>query len=175
MTSDRTEAVISSLEADEFRRVLGHFPTGVTVITARGEGGPIGMAANSFTSVSLEPPLVLVCPAKSSTTWPSIRAGGRFCANILAHNHADICRQFARPDVDRFAGISWHERPTGPGLDEAVAWIECKIDNEYEAGDHVIVVASVGAIEAAETTEPLVFFRGGYGRFLPGQGSEGLR
>lgn len=158
---------------EEFRRVLGHFPTGVTVITAHGDGGPVGMSANSFTSVSLDPPLVLICPSKSSTTWPHIRSAGRFCANILAHNHADICKQFAQSSGDRFAGVDWHDRTMGPALDEAVAWIECEIDAEYDAGDHEIVVARVGAIETAEAAEPLVFFRGGFGRFLSELPSEG--
>jgi 3-hydroxy-9,10-secoandrosta-1,3,5(10)-triene-9,17-dione monooxygenase reductase component len=163
---------MSTVEAQELRRVLGHFPTGVTVITAHGEDGPVGMAANSFTSVSLEPPLVLICPAKSSTTWPLIRAARRFCANILAQNHAEICRQFAQAEGDRFAGVSLHERPFGPALDEAVAWIECEIDSEYDAGDHRIVVARVDAIQSAEEAEPLVFFRGGFGRFLSAPAGE---
>jgi flavin reductase (DIM6/NTAB) family NADH-FMN oxidoreductase RutF len=109
--------------------------------------------------------LVLVCPAKSSSTWPEIRATGRFCANVMAHNHEELCRQFARKNVDRFAGVSWHSRLAGPGLDDAVAWIECEIEAEYEAGDHEIVVGRVLAIEASETSAPLVFFRGGYGSF----------
>ncbi len=163
---------MSTVEAQEFRRVLGHFPTGVTVITAHGEDGPIGMAANSFTSVSLDPPLVLICPAKSSTTWPLIRVARRFCANILAQNHADICRQFAQTEGDRFAGVSRHERPFGPALDEAVAWIECEVDAEYDAGDHQIVVARVDAIQSADEAEPLVFFRGAFGRFLSGSSDE---
>ncbi|MBN9622020.1 MAG: flavin reductase family protein [Actinobacteria bacterium] len=156
---------MSDAGREDFRRVLGHFPTGVTVITAHGEAGPVGMAANSFTSVSLDPPLVLICPAKSSTTWPHIRDAGRFCANILADHHAEVCRQFSRTDVDRFAGVSWHERPGGPALDEAVAWVECEIDSEYDAGDHEIVVARVGPIQSAEAAQPLVFFRGGFGGF----------
>jgi flavin reductase (DIM6/NTAB) family NADH-FMN oxidoreductase RutF len=147
---------------DQFRHVLGHLPTGVTVITAYGADGPTGMAANSFTSVSLEPPLILVCPAKSSSTWPGIRESRRFCANVTAKHHEELCRQFARRNTDRFAGIAWHERPAGPALDDAVAWIECEIESEYEAGDHAIVVARVVSIEAAADGSPLIFFRGGY-------------
>ena len=159
---------MTPIASEEFRRVLGHFPTGVTVITAYGEDGPVGMTANSFTAVSLDPPLVLVCPGRSSTTWPRIRAARRFCANVLAHGQADICRRFAQPSEDRFAGIGWHDRATGPALDEAVAWIDCEIDAEHGAGDHEIVVAEVDAIASAETAEPLVFLRGRFGRFLDG-------
>jgi flavin reductase (DIM6/NTAB) family NADH-FMN oxidoreductase RutF len=153
------------IDASHFRQVLAHLPTGVTVITAHGEHGPVGMAANSVTSVSLEPPLILFCPAKSSTTWPKIRAAGSFCVNVLAGHHEEITRQFAAKDADRFAGVVCESRPTGPALCDAVAWIECTLSDEREAGDHTIVVARVVAIEAAAEVEPLVFFRGTYGSF----------
>jgi flavin reductase (DIM6/NTAB) family NADH-FMN oxidoreductase RutF len=126
------------------------------------------MAANSVTSVSLDPPLVLVCAAKSSTTWPGIRASGRFCLNVMAAGHEAICRRFAAKGSERFGGVEWHSRPAGPGLDEAVAWIECALREEHDAGDHVIAVADVLALEAAgEAHSPLVFFRGRYGTFTP--------
>jgi flavin reductase (DIM6/NTAB) family NADH-FMN oxidoreductase RutF len=141
---------MSEIAAADFRHVLGHLPTGVTVLTAHGADGPTGMAANSVTSVSLDPPLILVCPAKSSSTWPEIGATGAFCVNIMAEHHADLSRTFAMKDTDRFAGVSWHHRPTGPALDEAVAWIECRVRDEHDAGDHTIVVADVVAIEATE-------------------------
>jgi len=151
-----------------FRQVMGHLATGVTVVTAHGAEGPVGMAANSVTSVSLDPPLVLVCPAKSSTTWPSIRAAGDFCVNVMAGHHEEICRQFALKDADRFLGVAWHERPAGPALDDAVAWVECRIRDEHDAGDHTIVVADVLAMAHGEDAVPLVFFRGRYGTFSGG-------
>jgi 3-hydroxy-9,10-secoandrosta-1,3,5(10)-triene-9,17-dione monooxygenase reductase component len=150
------------ITAELFRRVLGHLPTGATVITAYGSQGPTGMAVNSVTSVSLDPPLILVCPAKSSTTWPAIRASGKFCVNVLAAHHEPTCRQFAARGAGRFAGVSWHGRPAGPGLDDAVAWIECAISAEHDAGDHEIVVGAVEAMEAGEGRPALVFFRGRY-------------
>lgn len=152
------------ITADTFRHVLGHLPTGVTIITAHGEEGPVGMSANSVTSVSLDPPLILLCPAKSSTTWPSIRACGSFCVNVMASHQTEATLAFARRGVDRFKGVAHTPRPAGPGLDEAVAWIECELDAEHDAGDHTIVVARVLAVEAS-AGEPLVFFRGGYGSF----------
>ena len=161
---------MTEITGDEFRRVLGHLPTGVTVITAYTPDGPTGMAANSVTSVSLDPPLVLVCPAKSSETWPAIREQRRFCVNVMAGHHEEVSRQFARKDADRFAGVPWHERPSGPALDDAVAWIGCELRDEHDAGDHMIVVASVDEIEAASDTVPLVFFRGRYGTFTVDEG-----
>jgi flavin reductase (DIM6/NTAB) family NADH-FMN oxidoreductase RutF len=149
-----------------FRQVLGHLPTGVVVVTANHSSGPVGMSSNSFTSVSLEPPLVLFCPAKASQTWPKIAERGVFCVNIFASHHEEVSHRFARRGIDRFAGVAWHERPAGPALDDAVAWIECAIEAVHEAGDHLIVVGAVRRLElGSEQTEPLVFFRGRYGSF----------
>jgi flavin reductase (DIM6/NTAB) family NADH-FMN oxidoreductase RutF len=156
---------VARIAPEHFRTVLGHLPTGVTVITANGEFEPTGMAANSVTSVSLDPPLILVCPARSSETWPAIRATGQFCVNVMAGHHERLCRQFALKEQNRFAGVSWHQRQAGPALDDAAAWIDCAIRDEHDAGDHTIVVADVLAVEAAPDPVPLVFFRGRYGTF----------
>ena len=153
-----------SLES-AFRDVLGHLPTGVTVVTALGDDGPVGMAANSVTSLSLEPPLVLFCPAKSSTTWPSIRATGSFCINVMASHHEPAVRRFALRGADRFAGVAWAPRPSGPALDDALAVIECTLDAEHDGGDHTIAIGAVTALEARQRTLPLIFFQGRYGRF----------
>jgi len=155
------------IDPRHFRDVLGHLPTGVTVITAHGAEGPVGMAANSVTSLSLDPPLVLFCPAKSSSTWPKLRAAAAFCINVMAGHHEELTRQFAAKEADRFAGVDYASRETGPALSDAVAWIECRLRDEHDAGDHTIVVADVVAIEAtaAGAVEPLVFFKGQYGSF----------
>jgi 3-hydroxy-9,10-secoandrosta-1,3,5(10)-triene-9,17-dione monooxygenase reductase component len=161
----------TAIDPGQFRQVLAHMPTGVSVITAHGLAGPIGMAANSVTSVSLDPPLMLFCPARSSSTWPGIRDAGRFCINVMAGHHEEITRRFAAKDTDRFAGVDYTDRTGGPALREALAWIECEIEDEHEAGDHTIVVARVVAIEAASgSSEPLVFFRGAYGSFRAPEG-----
>src|SRR5579871_3774276 len=123
------------------------------------------MSANSVTSVSLHPQLILFCPAKSSTTWPAIRDTGRFAVNIFASHHAEASRRFSARGIDRFEGVPWHPGPAGPVLDEAVAWIECAIDAIHEAGDHYIVVGAVDGLCARDGAEPLVFFRGRYGSF----------
>ena len=154
-----------AIDGERLRHVLGHLPTGVAVIAVFGEDGPAGMAVNSVASVSLDPPLILFCPARSSTTWPSLRAAGRFCVNVMASQHEEITRRFARRGADRFAGVDYRERSTGPGLTDALAWIDCRIEAEHDAGDHTIVVARVLAMEAAPGGDPLVFFRGRYGSF----------
>ena len=145
--------------------MLGHLPTGVTVVTASTPHGPHGLSANSVTSVSLDPPMVLFCPAKTSETWPPMREAGRFVVNVMAGHHEELIRRFAAKGIDRFEGVEWHERATGPGLAGAVAWIDCTLRDEHDAGDHTIVVADVLGIEAAEGAEPLVFYRGRYGTF----------
>ncbi len=155
-----------SIDPSHFRAVLAHLPTGVAAITAWTDDGPVGMAANSVASVSLDPPLVLFCPAKSSSTWPQIRATSRFCINVMAAHHEDVTLRFAMRDVDRFAAIAHDHRAAGPAVSDAAAWIECQIQDEHDAGDHTIVVAKVTALEAAaDAVDPLVFFRGGYGSF----------
>jgi flavin reductase (DIM6/NTAB) family NADH-FMN oxidoreductase RutF len=157
---------VREIDGERFRHVLGHLPTGVTVITAHGVEGPVGMSSNSVTSVSLEPPLILFCPAKASTTWPRIRASGRFCVNVFAAHHEQASRRFARVGIDRFAGVAWHQRPAGPALDDAVAWIECVLGDEHDAGDHVIAIGAVQRLDVRDgDVEPLVFFRGRYGSF----------
>jgi 3-hydroxy-9,10-secoandrosta-1,3,5(10)-triene-9,17-dione monooxygenase reductase component len=168
------------LDSEQFRHALGHLPTGVTVVTAHHAEGPVGMSSNSVTSVSLDPPLILFCPARTSTTWPKIHEAGSFCVNVFAAHHEEASRQFSRVGVDRFAGVAWHDRSTGPALDDAVAWIECDIHAEHDGGDHLIVVGAVRRLEVREgDIEPLVFFRGQYGSFAeppdspgPGEGRD---
>jgi 3-hydroxy-9,10-secoandrosta-1,3,5(10)-triene-9,17-dione monooxygenase reductase component len=162
-----TEVVI---EPDEFRRVLGHYPTGVAVLTAEHPEGPVGMACNSLTSVSLDPPLVAVCPAKSSDTWPAIRSTGRFLINLMADDHRETVVGFARKGIDRFESVTHHPRRCGPALDGAAAWVDCIIESEYEAGDHMIVVARVKDLETSSGSQPLVFYQGRYGTFSPRSG-----
>jgi 3-hydroxy-9,10-secoandrosta-1,3,5(10)-triene-9,17-dione monooxygenase reductase component len=149
-----------------FREVLGHLPTGVTVVTGIDGGKPIGMSCNSFTSVSLEPPLVAFGASRESITWPRIRETGRFAVNVLAHAQEELGRRFAVRGIDRFAGVPWHPSPQGnPLLDGAVAWIDCRLYAEHEAGDHTLILAEVVELDVHEPTSPLVFFRGAYGSF----------
>lgn len=156
---------MNPVAARELRRVFGHLPTGVTALTGAAASGPVGMALNSVTSVSLDPPLVLFCPSKTSATWPQLRAAGRFCINVLGEQHEAASRRFAAKGDDRFTGLRLRERPGGPALDDAVAWIDCALYAEHDAGDHTIVVAEILAVDAAADVLPLIFFQGRYGRF----------
>lgn len=153
------------IDSTEFRRVLGHLPTGVVVVTSVVNDEPVGIACNSFTSVSLEPALVGFCVATTSSTWPPIRDEARFCINVMAEDHAELTRNFSRKGIDRFAGVDWTPRTSGPGLVGAVAWIDCTLWNEYDAGDHTVVLGLAHSIEAAGDVPPLVFCRGSYGAF----------
>ncbi len=164
-----------SIDPSLFRQVLGHFPTGVTVVTATAaDGTPIGFTIGSFTSVSLEPPLVGFLPMTSSERWQAIEGTGSFCVNVLGSLQADLCWQFAKSSVvDPFDGVEWHPSPiTGsPVLDGAIAWIDCSIEQVVEAGDHVFVMGRVVEMEHAHADLepiPLIFYKGAIGRFTDG-------
>ncbi|MET8052568.1 flavin reductase family protein [Streptosporangium sp. NPDC005286] len=151
-----------------FRSVLGHFATGVVAITAidADTGEPCGLAANSFTSVSLDPPLVAFCVAHSSTSWPRLRAARTQTINVLAEHQQPVCAALAGRGGDKFAGLDWTVSPGGnPVIEESLAWIDCSIEAEHPAGDHVIVVARVHRLGVHGDGGPLLFFKGGYGRF----------
>ena len=155
-----------AIDEARFRQVLGHFATGVTVVTSRDGAGPVGLAVNSFTSVSLDPPLLAFSVKRTSSTWPRIRAAGGFTVNILSADQEAVSRRFASAAPDRFEGMGWHPSPSGsPVLEGALAWIDATIEVEHEAGDHVMVIGRVTGLDVAREGAPLVFYRGGYGRF----------
>jgi flavin reductase (DIM6/NTAB) family NADH-FMN oxidoreductase RutF/DNA-binding IclR family transcriptional regulator len=160
---------MSSPEIDpkRFRQVLGHFPTGVAVITGiDADGKPQGMAIGSFSSVSLDPPLVAFMPDKNSSSWPKFRDSGHFCVNILGGDQEIVCRAFAVSGGDKFAELTWQPASSGsPILDGVLAWIDCDLEVIHEAGDHYIVIGRVRDLDSSGDTLPLVFFQGGYGRF----------
>jgi flavin reductase (DIM6/NTAB) family NADH-FMN oxidoreductase RutF len=129
-------------------------------------GRPTGMTVGSFTSVSLEPPLVAFMPGKSSSTMPKIQAAGRFCANILTADQEDICRQLAIKGGDKFAQLNWETSPHGtPHIAGAIGWIDCTITDIHDAGDHLVVMGAVESLRADHRASPLIFLRGSYGRF----------
>lgn len=152
-------------DAAEFRRVMGQFATGVTIITAMDDGEPVGVAANSFTSVSLDPPLVLFCVARTSSTWPRIERARKFVVNILGEHQEELCKLFATKGVDRFAQVEWHKSVGGsPVLHDTLAYVDCEFWAEYDGGDHIIVVGRVIDLGVERDAGPLIFFRGQYGR-----------
>lgn len=156
-----------AIDSARYRQVLGHFPTGVTVITAAGHGGPAGMCVGSFSSVSLDPPLVAFFAGDGSTSYPAIEAAGHYCVNILGDDQEELARVFAGKSEDKFAGVGW--RPSAvtgaPVLHDVLAWIDCRIDAVHQAGDHWIVIGRVLDLEIGREGGPLVFFRGGFGRY----------
>ena len=150
-----------------FRNAMGNFCTGVVVATSMSEGAPVGFAAQSFVSLSLDPPLVALCPGKGSSSWPKISASGKFGVNILAHDQRAVCDAMAVSGGDKFAAFEWQEGAHGvPILDGVIGFVECDLVAEHDAGDHIIAVGAVQTFEivASEKT-PLLFFRGGYGDF----------
>lgn len=150
------------------REVLGHFASGIAVVTANGPTGPVGLTCQSFISLSLSPLLVAFAPARTSRTWPLVREVGRFGVNVLSKDQARTSAAFARPGTDRFQGIGWSPGPGGaPVLDGACAWIACDLWNEYEGGDHVLAVGRVIALGADPGREPLVYHRSRYRELAP--------
>ncbi|KMO82780.1 flavin reductase family protein [Mycolicibacterium chlorophenolicum] len=166
MGSDEPGAAAAIRPApQDMRAVLGHFCTGIAVITGHDGRKPLGFTCQSVTSVSLDPPYVSFCPAVSSTSWPMIRSTGRMCINVLAAGQEAVCAQFARRSDDKFAGVDWSPAGNGaPRIHGALASIEADLEFEHGAGDHTIVVAHVTALKA-HSGRPLLFYRGGYGGF----------
>jgi 3-hydroxy-9,10-secoandrosta-1,3,5(10)-triene-9,17-dione monooxygenase reductase component len=162
------------VDQTEFRRVLGSFATGVTVITAPAaadESGPAGFACQSFSSLSLDPPLVAFMVGRTSTTWPRIARAGIFCVNVLAAGQGELCRAFARSGTDKFANVTHDPAPASgsPRLAGAAAWIDCTIHAVRTGGDHLIVVGRVETLGTSEPDEaPLLFHKG---RFLQAPGA----
>ena len=169
-----SEIADHAFDAQEFRTVLGHFPTGVTIVSGMDGDQPVGFTIGSFTSVSLDPPLVGFLPMKDSATWAAMEAeSGSFCVNVLSRDQADLCWKFAKSDneAERYADVNWHAAPSGsPIIDRAVAWIDCTVEDVFEMGDHYFVLGRVVALEAdadhnGQGPFPLLFFKGTLGGF----------
>lgn len=142
----------------DLRRLYGYFPSGVTALCALVDDGPVGMAASSFTSVSIEPPFVSVCVQDSSATWPKLRQSDRLGISVLAEHQEDACLRLSRKEGDRFAGVSWAESPTGAVFVQgASAWLECSLHSEIPAGDHSIALLEVNGSGVSDDVSPLVF------------------
>ncbi|WP_413098230.1 flavin reductase [Streptomyces sp. Inha503] len=158
------------LDSQSFRTVLAHYPTGVAVVTAlTPDGEPVGMVVGSFTSVSLDPPLVAFLPDKKSNSYARLSSAETFCVNVLAAEQEDLCRRFASKAARKFEGVDWQPGPSGaPVLSGAVAWIDCEPGEVFEAGDHYIVLGRVTGLGVQNPTSPLLFFQGGYGAFAAG-------
>jgi flavin reductase (DIM6/NTAB) family NADH-FMN oxidoreductase RutF len=151
-----------TVDKDEFRSALGRFASGVTVVTAMNNGQPWGMTVSAFCSVSLEPPLILICIDKNATGHGYFAEGSCFAVNILSVDQEHVSRRFASRDVDRFDRTAFRECPSGsPLLEEVLANLECRVVHAYPGGDHTIVVGEVLATNVSDG-KPLTYFRGGY-------------
>ncbi|WP_436795152.1 flavin reductase family protein [Actinospongicola halichondriae] len=154
---------MSAIDQATYRQVLGHFPTGVTVVAGVADGQPVGLAVGSFFSLSIEPPLVGFCVGKSSNSWKAMEPSGSFCINVLGADQEDVCRVFATSGDDKFATIGWTKTESGsPLINDVLAWIDCDLEAVHDGGDHHIVVGRVRGMDVGHEGDPLVFFRGGY-------------
>ena len=168
MTTRSLPTTNQDLDPHRLRAVFGVFPSGVVAVAAEVDGTRVGLAASSFTSVSLDPPLVSFSVATTSNTWPVLREAVHLGVSVLADHHDTVCRQLAGPTEQRFTGLPFRSTHDGAVLlDEAVARFDCTIHDEVTAGDHVIVILRLHAADHADVSEPLVFHRSGFGSINP--------
>jgi flavin reductase (DIM6/NTAB) family NADH-FMN oxidoreductase RutF len=140
------------------KQAYGCFPSGVTAVCAFRDGSPVGIAASSFTSVSIDPPLVSLCVQRTSTTWPTLSNGPRLGVSVLGETHDVACKQMSSRTADRFAGLGWEHTEEGAVLlHGAAAWLDCSVDQVVPAGDHELILLRVHALAVQSDVAPLVF------------------
>jgi flavin reductase (DIM6/NTAB) family NADH-FMN oxidoreductase RutF len=163
MATPEPESTPAAIEPDVFRRAMSHLPTGVTVVTALGDGGPSGLTANAVLSLSLDPPLMLAALDRGSRTLRTVEEAGRFGVNVLAADQAELARSFSTKleMEEKWDGVAWRERGGIPALDGIVVWVGCELRDVLAGGDHVIVTGAVLDV-AARDGDPLIFYRGAY-------------
>jgi 3-hydroxy-9,10-secoandrosta-1,3,5(10)-triene-9,17-dione monooxygenase reductase component len=151
-------------DPQQFRQVLGQFATGVTVVTSRdAEGHPVGFACQAFAALSLDPPMVLFCPSKSSGSWAVMEVAGRFCVNVLGEGQRDVSQVFGTRGADKFGSVEWVESEQGlPVLSGVLSWIDCSIETVHTAGDHYVVIGRVLDLGTSGDDRPLLFYKGDY-------------
>ncbi len=157
------------LDLQDFRQTMGSFASGIVIVTGMDARQPLGFAAQSFISLSLEPALICFSPAKTSSTWPKIRDSGVFGINVLAADQTSVCQSMASSGGDKFAGVEWRPGQLNvPILEGVLAYIECSVEAEHEAGDHTLVIGRVAsAARVRKSMDPLLYFRSAYGTFAP--------
>ena len=162
MTTGTTASDTPPIDPIQLRTVLGHFCSGVTIVTAKLDDELLGMTCQSFFSLSLSPPLVVFSPSRTSTSYPRIRQAGVFCINVLAEGQEAICRSFGQSGSDKWRGVSWRPASTGsPIIDGVQAWIDCRFEAEHPGGDHCLTVGRVVGLQEYDR-RPLLFYRGGF-------------
>lgn len=168
MVSEQSKLVERpAIDAQRYRKVLGSYPTGVSVVTGVDASGQVAaMVVGTFTAVSIDPPLVGFLPDRNSSSWAKLQQSSHFCISVLSDAQEDLCRQLSSKNPDKFAGVANRISPSGaPILDEAVAWIECAHHSTTPAGDHDFVLGLVLDMDASEDSAPLLFHRGSFGGF----------
>jgi flavin reductase (DIM6/NTAB) family NADH-FMN oxidoreductase RutF len=153
-----SQTVATQIGGAALRQAFGRFPTGIAALCGYVDGAPVGFAANSFTSVSLDPPLVSVCIQKTSTTWPVLRRSTRIGISVLGAAHEQVCRKLSKKGVDRFDGVDWHKTDEDAVLvRDSVLELECTLEEEVDAGDHFIILLRVQGLKVQSEVSPLVF------------------
>jgi 3-hydroxy-9,10-secoandrosta-1,3,5(10)-triene-9,17-dione monooxygenase reductase component len=152
------------IDQSRWRTLMGHWATGVSVVTSQGDAGPRGATANALTSLSLDPLLLLVCFDRASNTLQAIRTSGRFAVNVLTTTQEDVARRFAlkEPEDQKFREVAYALSHETPVIDGALAWVVCRVEEELRGGDHAIVIGAPLDGDVAEGLEPLLFYRGSY-------------
>jgi 3-hydroxy-9,10-secoandrosta-1,3,5(10)-triene-9,17-dione monooxygenase reductase component len=158
------QGATGEFDSRSFRDAVGNFASGIVIVTSIDDDEPVGLTCQSFYSVSLEPPLVSFSVSRSSSTYPRIKKSGQFCVNLLAANQFDVSTQFAVSGSDKWKDVDWATTGAGnPVIAGTIGWIDCEIQGETIAGDHVIVLGRVNSICTESTDkEPLLYFRGKY-------------
>ncbi|MDG3015179.1 3-hydroxy-9,10-secoandrosta-1,3,5(10)-triene-9,17-dione monooxygenase reductase subunit [Speluncibacter jeojiensis] len=166
---DKAGADEVAIDPRQLRNMFGQFCTGITIITAMNGDEPVGFACQSFAALSLDPPLVLFCPMKTSRAWSVIESTGRFGVSMLSEAQQETCAVFGSRNPDKFAEVQWHRSPLGsPILDESLAWIDCTVETVHDGGDHYVVYGRIadyghiGASKDGKQQRPLLFYRGRY-------------
>ncbi len=160
---DLDPRALRDLDPRALRDAFGNFATGVTIVSGvEADGTRVGLTANSFTSVSLEPPLLLVCPARVASALPALRSAGRFAVNVLTLDQQAVAERFTQRGIDRFAGADWSDWHGVPVLGGAMAAFVCDLHAELDGGDHAILVGRVVALRTLADAEPLLYLRGRY-------------
>jgi len=160
---DIVRARSTGIRPEKFRAVLSQFCTGVVIVTTCDDAGPAGLTCQSFSALSMDPPLVLFCPAKTSKTWPRIEAAGSFCVNVLSEGQERLSARFATSGGPKFENVEWEAGQVGvPRLCGALAHVDCCLESVHDAGDHLMVVGRVVALDQVNDSRPLVFFRSDY-------------
>lgn len=154
------------IDSTVYREVMAHYPTGIAIVTGFVDDEPVGMVVGTFSAVSMDPPLVSFMPQRTSGTYRRLADAAAYCINVIAADQLHLCRAIAGRSENKFDGIAWHRSEYGaPELDDAVAHVHCRPQEQIEAGDHYIVLCAVDAMAITRPAPPLLFFQGGYGEF----------